>query len=207
MKSPFCAPLPDSWNKENLPIRDETVLAWLETDLDENMNFSKGLLVLTESRLFHLRHGGENRQWTVEAGHALEIADHAGVGRLSLRDAHSGLAFWRYTLGQDAAARRLMQCFSECVQAAREGRIPSPPRLENCPGCGVALLPGEARCSACTELENRPPSTITLFRLWRFARPYKSQLFAGFLLTLLSTGATLVPPYLTMPLMDKVLIP
>ena len=30
---------------------------------------------------------------------------------------------------------------------------------------------------------------------------------AGFLLTLASTGATLVPPYLTMPLMDKVLIP
>ncbi len=43
--------------------------------------------------------------------------------------------------------------------------------------------------------------------LWRFARPYQWQLLAGFLLTLLSTAATLVPPYLTMPLMDKVLIP
>jgi ATP-binding cassette subfamily B protein len=52
-----------------------------------------------------------------------------------------------------------------------------------------------------------PPSTWTLFRLWRFARPYRWQLLAGFLLTLASTGATLVPPYLTMPLMDNVLIP
>lgn len=33
------------------------------------------------------------------------------------------------------------------------------------------------------------------------------QLLAGFLLTLASTAATLVDPYLTMPLMDKVLIP
>ncbi|MBN4842208.1 ABC transporter, partial [Citrobacter braakii] len=47
----------------------------------------------------------------------------------------------------------------------------------------------------------------TLLRLWRFARPYRWQLLAGFLLTLGSTGATLVPPYLTMPLMDEVLIP
>src|SRR5690606_5585080 len=47
----------------------------------------------------------------------------------------------------------------------------------------------------------------SLFRLWRFARPYQSQLLIGFLLTLASTAAALVAPYLTMPLMDKVLIP
>ena len=46
-----------------------------------------------------------------------------------------------------------------------------------------------------------------LLRLWRFCRPYRSQLFLGFALMLGSTGATLVAPYLTMPLMDKVLIP
>jgi ATP-binding cassette subfamily B protein len=54
---------------------------------------------------------------------------------------------------------------------------------------------------------NRRPSTWTLLRLWRFARPYRWQLFMGFALTLASTAATLVPPYLTMPLMDNVLIP
>ena len=52
-----------------------------------------------------------------------------------------------------------------------------------------------------------PPSTWTLLRLWRFAKPYKWRLFAGFLLTLGSTAAALVPPYMTMPLMDNVLIP
>src|SRR5690606_21473378 len=51
------------------------------------------------------------------------------------------------------------------------------------------------------------PSTWHLLRLWRFARPYRRRLLAGFLLTLASTAATLVPPYLTMPLMDEVLIP
>jgi ATP-binding cassette subfamily B protein len=48
-----------------------------------------------------------------------------------------------------------------------------------------------------------------LLRLWRFARPYR--LAAAGRLSAdaghRSTAATLVPPYLTMPLMDKVLIP
>jgi ATP-binding cassette subfamily B protein len=46
-----------------------------------------------------------------------------------------------------------------------------------------------------------------LLRLWRFAKPYQGQLLLGFLLMMGATGATLVPPYLTLPLMDRVLIP
>ena len=46
-----------------------------------------------------------------------------------------------------------------------------------------------------------------LLRLWRFAHPYRWRLLLGFVLTLASTAATLVPPYLTMPLIDDVLIP
>ena len=64
------------------------------------------------------------------------------------------------------------------------------------------LPAGTDECPTCAREIHTPPSTWTLFRLWRFARPYKGQLLAGFLLTLASTAATLVPPYLTMPLMD-----
>jgi ATP-binding cassette subfamily B protein len=52
-----------------------------------------------------------------------------------------------------------------------------------------------------------PPSTWVLLRLWRFARPYRWQLLAGFAAHAGFTAATLVPPYLTIPLMDEVLIP
>ena len=52
-----------------------------------------------------------------------------------------------------------------------------------------------------------PPSTWTFSHLWRFARPYRGQLLTGFVLTLLGTAASMVPPYLTMPLMDNILIP
>jgi ATP-binding cassette subfamily B protein len=65
----------------------------------------------------------------------------------------------------------------------------------------------DEECAVCLEKDQAPTSTWNLFKLWRFARPYRGQLLLGFVLTLASTAATLVPPYLTMPLMDDVLIP
>ena len=46
-----------------------------------------------------------------------------------------------------------------------------------------------------------------LLRIGRFAKPYRKLLILGFILTLLSTAATLVPPYMTIPLMDDILVP
>jgi hypothetical protein len=83
-----------------------------------------------------------------------------------------------------------------------DDRLPGAvPELRN----AVARRPG--RMPVCSKEIHAPPSTWTLFRLWRFASPTAGELLAGFLLSLASTAATLVPPYLTMPMMDKVLIP
>ena len=86
--------------------------------------------------------------------------------------------------------------------------LPAPQaRAHECPSCKAPLEPGQDECPICTRVIHTPPSTWTLLRLWRFARPYRKQLAAGFFLTLASTAATLVPPYLTIPLMDDILIP
>ena len=76
-----------------------------------------------------------------------------------------------------------------------------------CPVCQASMSEDDDECPVCSREDLNPPSTWTLLKIWRFARPYKRSLLAGFLLTLASTAATLVPPYLTMPLMDEVLIP
>lgn len=47
----------------------------------------------------------------------------------------------------------------------------------------------------------------TLLRLKQFTYPYRMQLIIAFILTLISTAARLVPPYITMPLIDKIIIP
>ncbi|MEY3761957.1 MAG: hypothetical protein RL281_562, partial [Pseudomonadota bacterium] len=76
-----------------------------------------------------------------------------------------------------------------------------------CPVCQNVVVASDEECAVCLEKDQAPTSTWNLFKLWRFARPYRGQLLLGFVLTLASTAATLVPPYLTMPLMDDVLIP
>jgi ATP-binding cassette subfamily B protein len=201
--------LPDVWQPEvqSQLASDEELLAWLEVDLDARLHFNRGLVVVTNRRLL-ARAPEENdwRDWIFRSGLVLQHHDHAGVGSLELHDDQARLASWRYTLGQNIAALRLIDQF-ERQQESRLSGQPVAHEETVCPKCKAPLEPDQEECPICTREIHTPPSTWTLFRLWRFARPYRGQLLAGFLLTLASTAATLVPPYLTMPLMDKVLIP
>ena len=207
--SSITSSLPEPWRvalTERL-ARDETILGFLETDLDAGLHFSRGLLVLTTSRLLSAVEGRRAwHEWTLRTNLFMSCHDHAGVGSLELHDAEGRRACWRYTLGHNPAALRLMNLFLQQRNALATGGAIALPEAALCERCQAPLPDGEDACPACTA-EASAPSTWTLLRLGRFARPYRGQLLAGFLLTLASTAATLVPPYLTMPLMDKVLIP
>lgn len=192
----------------------ENVLCTLTVDLDSQLRFAPGLLALTDRRLLARGPGGEWASWpTVDAagkglaGLSLRHFDHAGVGTLELHQGGTRLAGWRFTLGANVQALRLVRLFVQ--QQAAQGLAEAPPADEAalCPECDLPLPPDSEECPACARELHTPPSTWVLLRLWRFAHPYRHQLLAGFLLTLASTAATLVPPYLTIPLMDDVLIP
>ncbi len=202
--------VPEAWRDEvdAALVAGDEVVACLELDLTERLWFDRGLLVLTNRRL-SARAPGESswRHWAFRAGMVLEHHDHAGVGMMVLRDASQRLASWRHTLRRDAAVRRLTGQFQECVDALAANRLPVPLSDQVCPVCESAIPAGHENCPNCSKTVHAPPSAWTLFRLWRFARPYRGRLLLGLVLTLLATAATLVPPYLTMPLMDKVLIP
>jgi ATP-binding cassette subfamily B protein len=110
-------------------------------------------------------------------------------------------------LSRNSAVRRLTEQFQERIAAMAENRPVTPREDTVCPICENLISGDNDECANCAKTIHAPPSAWTLFRLWRFAKPYTRQLIGGFILTLLATAATLVPPYLTMPLMDKVLIP
>ncbi len=187
---------------------DETIEAWLETDLDPRLQFTPGLLIVTNQRLLAWRTlDGPAQSWQLAAGQKLQHHDHAGVGQLELVDSAGRLAFWRYTLSRNLAALRLINEFDLQRDSRVSGQLVLRSTDDICPKCRTTLPPDEDECPACNRETAAAPSTWTLFRLWRFARPYRWQLLSGFLLTLASTAATLVPPYLTMPLMDEILIP
>jgi ATP-binding cassette subfamily B protein len=202
--------LPEHWQDdvEKKLAPGENVLSSVEVDLDARLRFTKGILVVTERRLLSRAPGEtEWRDWPYRRGLELRHHDHAGVGHLELIDADGLLAAWRFTLGQNLHALRVTDQFRDQVQSHVTGIAVQPPEQHTCPSCKAPLEPDEEDCPICTKVLHTPPSTWTLFRLWRFAQPYRGQLLAGFLLMLASTAAHMIPPYLTMPLMDEVLIP
>jgi ATP-binding cassette subfamily B protein len=187
---------------------DEQVLAWLEIDLDASLRFAAGLILVSNARLLAMSSGDESvRSWPYQPGLSLSRSDHAGVGTLELCATEARLAHWHYTLAADVAAGRLIDHFTRQLHFHVSGSLPAATTQRLCPSCETPLLAGQEQCPVCSKEIHQAPSTWTLLRLGRFARPYRGQLLAGFLLSLLGTAATLVPPYLTMPLMDKVLIP
>ena len=197
-------------------LSGENVLACLEVDLDERLYFAHGLLIVTDRRLLACPAEvpeGELvpvrvwQAWDLAGGLRLQHHDHAGVGTLALTLPERRLAHWRFTLSRNVAAMRLQEILNQRSEQLEQGEGRAPQLALRCPNCKRPLdFPG-AVCAACEGDLHTPPSTWGLFRLWRFAKPYQQRLLLGFVLTLASTAATLVPPYLTMPLMDEVLIP
>jgi ATP-binding cassette subfamily B protein len=202
--------IPAIWRveAESQLIAGENVVSWVEVDLDARLHFVKGLVLLTDRRL--LARGSEEsawRAWPIRKDLHLKHHDHAGVGRLELSDDSACLASWRFTLKHNLLAIRLIEQY----RLQRNSHVTGRPVLREeqycCPDCKAPLDPDQDECPICTKIIHTPSSTWILFRLWRFAKPYRKQLLAGFTLTLIGTAASMVMPYLTMPLMDKVLIP
>lgn len=185
----------------------ENVLAALQVDLSADLRFAKGWVVVTSSRLLACEPGASTwKDWPLAQGLALKLQDHGGVGTLELHTQHERVAFWRFTLSNHPQALRLMQRFEQQLERGAGAAAPDEEEPA-CPVCHTPLPPDTEECPACARIQAPQTSTWVLLRLWRFARPYRKQLAAGFALTMASTAATLVPPYLTIPLMDDILIP
>ena len=192
----------------------ENVQEQLAVDVSRSLRFASGALVLTDTRL--LARDGDApadtgwQSWPLSPALKLRMSDHAGIGTLELHDGQQRLGMWRFTLQHQAQALRLQLRFEALCAARATGQpqaIPAPPELPRCPDCGETLPPEADECPACARQPQAKSSTWVLLRVGRFARPYKGLLLLGFALTLLGTAATLVPPYLTMPILDDILIP
>jgi ATP-binding cassette, subfamily B, bacterial len=211
LSSPTSQPdVPEGWRSEvqTQLSSGENVSSALEVDLDHQLHFAKGLVLVTPERILSRAPGAKAwQQWPYQPGMLLRHHDHAGVGHLELVDESGRLAAWRFTLGQNLHAIRLVEQFAALLQSKVTGSPVVRDEQHVCPSCKAPLEPDQEECPICTKVVYTPPSTWTLFRLWRFTKPYQGQLTLGFILMLLSTGAHMIPPYLTMPLMDNVLIP
>ncbi len=149
----------------------------LEVDLDAQLRFGSGLLVVTDRRLLGARTGQRSlaTAGTSAPGLTLRQHDHAGVGHLELlrrRRAgwRAGATPWARTL----QAVRLARASSRpALHSLGTGQAVPPPRrsilpdLQGAAGARPGRMPDLP-----SEVIHTPPSTWTLLRLWRFARPY-----------------------------------
>lgn len=200
--------IPAKWKRKTSEAlrTNETVLVLFEPNLDDALNYESSLLLVSNQRLISIN-AHQTESFDLSDQISLSRRDHAGIAWLELIDNSRRLALWRYTLSEDTDASRLIDIFQRQCAAIVGGETTPVDTSSICSHCKTPIPTNQEDCPVCAKELHTPPSTWTLFRLWRFARPYRKQLLAGFLLTLASTAATLVPPYMTMPLMDDILVP
>jgi ATP-binding cassette subfamily B protein len=168
----------------------ESLRAVFQPDLDDRLQFCEGMVALTDRRLL-AREGAELRAWPLDQVTRLQARDRGGLGTLEAFGPSARLHCWYHTVGRASAARDLADAFDRL--AADHGSDQHGQDDE------LAVPEGEKPAV--------PVNLRSLFRLFRFARAHSTALTLGLLLTLGGTAAGLVPPYLTWPLVDKVLEP
>ena len=194
----------------------ETPLAWLELDLDTNLRYGRGLVVLSDRQLMavgppavgdHEPQALPVQSWPLAAIAGMRAKEHPGVGMLELLGPDSLLCHWRYTIGRAPIAHRLADRFERLRQGeALSGDDLADAAPTTCPSCGAILAAEQRICPDCESAAAKPP-VRSLYRLVRFAKPQIAMIMLGLALAVASTSAGLVPPYLTKPLVNEVLIP
>ena len=140
--------------------------------------------------------------WHLDEGLVVECRDRGGAGSLEVVTPSQRLCHWRYTPIVATAAHQ----FAGRVTAARQRSSGTAATVSICPSCGAPITSDDGVCQSCASVLS-PPAISSLFRLIGFGRPWAARIALGFFLTLTGTAVGLIPPYLTKPLVDDVLLP
>jgi ATP-binding cassette, subfamily B, bacterial len=164
----------------------EVTRAEFHPDLDASLRFRESRVLLTTHHLRYQDPEGRERQWPLAADLELRRHEHLGLNELELVRGEERLACFRFTLARTGAATALLDAWHQ-----QEDDPPSSPGAEDDE----------------VETPRAATSRFPLLRLIAFARPELGLVIVGGVLTLATTATSLIPPYLTMPLVDEVLAP
>ena len=193
----------------------EKVVASCRFDLDANLRFTDGSIVLTDRRLMAdppasadggPAFDGSPRSWRLDPETTIDVHLRSAVGRIELAQQGRVVARWLFTPARAKGVHALEDAFDARghgqTPQSRDADTDTEEQPESvAPAGGKSLSEDEPAAGG------MGTSWRALFRVLAFARPHASMAILGIFLTLASTVATLVPPYLTMPLVDSVLIP
>ncbi len=179
---------------------NERIIARLETDLDANLHFHRGMVVLTNLRLLHVEAAKSDemsfRSWKLLDAEDLVLEELGSTAAIHLIQAGVQAYAWRVTMGRVREADAFLGRFKEQHRVVRSE--------------SAALQRGMADDEddfGDDESETTSPRGSPLLRLFWFSKPWHKVMLLGFTLTLASTATSMIAPWLTMSLVDKVLIP
>lgn len=196
----------------------EQVLAACRFDLDAQMRFTDGWIALTDRRLIADTPASADaaavsssgpRSWPLRDDTRLDVYLRSAVGRIELSEHDRVIARWLFTPAKAKGVHAVEDAFDARreVLGGKPTTTAAPPPADEAPE-STALVPPRARADDDGPLPGGGlASWRALLRLLAFARPHWRMATLGVVLSLASTSAALVPPYLTMPLVDDVLIP
>jgi ATP-binding cassette subfamily B protein len=183
----------------------ERTVARLMTDLDSALHFRHGLIVLTNARLLSFEDapaGQPNIQaWKLTELQEFKLEEMGATIALQLIGNGTLICQWRVTSGCLREAETFLAQFREqrrLLSGDNTGCDAGNPELDD---------EEEEEIFAAEHAEGYIPPGKPLLRLLSFARPWYRLLFLGLTLTMASTGAQMIAPWLTMSLVDDVLIP
>ncbi|MFM8579590.1 MAG: ABC transporter transmembrane domain-containing protein, partial [Planctomycetaceae bacterium] len=200
----------------------ERVLASARFDLDQNRRFTEGWLLLTNRRLLASQGDGSAAEsHTLHPQTVIRVRLRGGIGTAELLQQSDVVRRWLFTPGRAEPLHRL----AVAVPSSIDQTYPSihadgvPKTREPTDSSREPESTSSAGQQQFEQLADRggddedgldadaPGGWRSLLRVLAFARPHAGMAVLGCILSLASTAAALVPPYLTMPLVDKVLIP
>lgn len=174
------------------------------TDLDAGLHFRHGLIVLTNTRLLHFEDAGSSQPsflaWKLADLQEFNLEEMGATIALHLMGNGTLLGQWRVTSGCLRQAEAFLARFREqhrSLSGEDTGAVARDQEVEE----------DEEEIFAAEDAEGYIPPGKPLLRLLSFARPWYRLLFLGLTLTMASTGAQMIAPWLTMSLVDDVLIP
>ncbi|HZO86829.1 MAG TPA: ABC transporter ATP-binding protein [Chthonomonadaceae bacterium] len=179
---------------------NEEVLIRLDGDFAEDGTFGHRILEVTRSLIRVLDPGGAlSFQIPIEEVKSARNEPLVGGGRLEVTT-KTGEIVPIITYSQTVAAK-----FSEAARGIEQLAKGEPLLISikqertRCPKCNRLLPEKDGICPACI---NRGK---TLLRVARYLKPYRKQAVALALLSLVTTGLNLIPPYIQGTLINKVL--
>ena len=187
----------------------ETLLACCHINLDHEAQFGSSWLAVSTAALYsgkgrppttqhvvdeYKRHA--QHSWPLQKDFQLTLTNRPTIGQIELRAGQEFLKCWKFSAGITPDVERLI----DHCETARGNLFSSNKSTVILKTNGDSPSPNASK-------KITTGSFAALFRVLSFAGPYWRVVAIGTVLALATTFASLVPPYLTMPLVDRVLIP